>query len=269
MRIDDNGQIATLASSLTVDATPPGQFVAAIVGVVYVPPSPQGLSFGIPSQLTVQISNPGGTDAPAGQFVLKAQNAIMGLDGQSGTSLAITFPGESGSSLILPPHFKTTITVGWTPVINSPGSGVSFSLYETGAADSVIDWNANKALLRPSYIAADAWDAIFANFTTVFGTTLGQYQEVLAQDASYLNGLGENSLEPSQLLAFELAKADDELAAPIPTNTIDASFPVPGLPLEFSRSFSQSLSGRYRLGALGAAGPSPVTSPQSRTITAT
>ena len=251
VRVDDNGQTATLASSLTIDATPPGQFVAAIVSVVYVPPSPQGLSFGIPSQLTVQISNPGGTDALAGMFVLKAQNAIMDLDGQSGTSLAISLPGASGSSLILPPHFKTTITVGWTPIIDSPDAGVSFSLYSTGAPDSVIDWNSEKALLRPSYIAGDAWDAVFANFTAVVGTTLGQYQAVLAEDASYLDGLGEKAIDPSQLLEFELAKADDVLAVPILTSTLDASFPSPGLPLDFSRSFLQSLSGRYQPGALG------------------
>ena len=53
------------------------------------------------------------------------------------------------------------------------------------------------------------------------------------------------------MLGFELLRADDALPVPTLGGTTDVSFPEPGLSLDFSRNFMQSISGRSNPGTLG------------------
>jgi RHS repeat-associated protein len=244
-RVSDSGQTATLTSALTVQTGStgtPGQFQARIVTAQYLRPFEPGL-------LDVEISNPGDTDVPAGIFRIRAENAIMGLGNAIGTSFVISLATPSGSSFILPPHFDQHIRIGFQPIQEYPHAQVHFYLTVSQSNSSTIDWSTFLASLRPSYMSIDAWPAIFANFTATVGSTAGQFESALAQDASYLSSLGVP--DQSHLLGFELAKADDELPVPPLAPATDDAVPAPGLPLTFSRSFPQSISGRYQVGILG------------------
>jgi RHS repeat-associated protein len=245
-RVDDNGQTAMLASALMVQpgTGTPGHFEAHISAVTPLRPF-------VPGIVDVEVSNPGDTDVPAGIFRIRAENAIMGLGDAIGTSFVVHLDTPNGSSLILPPHFDQHIRIGFQVINVYPHAPYRFFLSVSGATDATIDWTSIRDTSRPVYIDPDAWNAIFANFTAVVGSTVGQYQSALALDASYLTSLGENVVDNSRLLAFEMEKADDELPVPQFTSMVDDSLPTIGLPLGFSRSFAFSLSGRYHVGLFG------------------
>ncbi|HEV2984976.1 MAG TPA: DUF6531 domain-containing protein, partial [Vicinamibacterales bacterium] len=248
IRVDDNGQTASLATALTVQSgsgamVTPGTFKAQIVTAAYLRPNQPGI-------LDVEISNPGDTDAPAGVFRIRADNAVMGLGNAIGMSFVISLATPDGSNLILPPHFDQHIRIGFQPTVSAPHAMVHFFL-SVMQKSHTIDWSKIKDNLAPNYIDPNAWNAIFANFTAVVGNTTDQYQSVLAQDATYLTTLGENVLNANSLLSLELAKADDQLPVPSLTTTVDDALPTLGLPLGFTRSFAFSISGRYHMGLFG------------------
>ena len=106
-------------------------------------------------------------------------------------------------------------------------------------------------LIAAPGIPADAWNAIFAAFTTQAGSTWGDYVTKLDNDASYLGQLGLNVADVSKLLPFQLMQADGICPIQTLASSVDASVLAPGLPLTFSRSYGERISQRYALGPLG------------------
>ena len=115
----------------------------------------------------------------------------------------------------------------------------------------VADWAALRDGLRPSGIAADAWNAIYANFTAQAGSTWGGYVQMLDDNAAYLARLGQPVADVSRLLAFEFQQADAISPLSSLATEVDAFVQAPGLPLMFGRVFPQPISLRYQLGPLG------------------
>src|SRR5262249_21790529 len=81
---------------------------------------------------------------------------------------------------------------------------------------------------------------------------------LLQNDARYLAELAlatnspdlfTNSVE--RLFMFELRKANDLPAVPVPAAAVDLSFPHPGLPLVFARDYGASIAQRFHRGRLG------------------
>ena len=66
--------------------------------------------------------------------------------------------------------------------------------------------------MQPSTIPANAWNAVFANFTANVGSTTDSYQAALDADATYLAQLGEPTNDVAQLVAYEINKADDSFS---------------------------------------------------------
>ena len=85
---------------------------------------------------------------------------------------------------------------------------VNFTL---GVADTTasIDWRSLESDLQPAGMPADAWSAIYGNFTAEVGDTMGGLQTVLDNDASYMSELGEYTPDVNQLLDFLLTQAGD------------------------------------------------------------
>jgi RHS repeat-associated protein len=250
IRVDDNGQTATLANALNIQSATgagvtPGTFNAQIVTAAYLRPHQPGI-------LDVEVSNPGDTDVPAGVFRIRAVNAVMGLGNAIGTSFVISLATPDGSNFILPPHFDQHIRIGFQPTVFNAHDKVNFFL-SVMQKSHTIDWNTLRDNLAPNYIDPNAWNAIFANFTSVVGNTTDQYQSVLAQDATYLTTLGENALSVNSLLGLELEKADDQLPVPslATTASVDDTLSTLGPPLDMTRSFAFSISGRYHIGLFG------------------
>ena len=62
--------------------------------------------------------------------------------------------------------------------------------------------------LQPGSINQAAWNAIYPILTAQLGSTWGQYVQTLDNDAVYLAGIGEPTNDLSQLLSFEIEKAN-------------------------------------------------------------
>ena len=95
---------------------------------------------------------------------------------------------------------------------------------------------------------------IWMNYTNAVGGTFYSYFGTLQQNLTYLYNLGLVSTAVNQLddlSAFTLAQADGIHILKTLASATDASTPTPGLKLSFERIFPNSVSGRYRVGALG------------------
>src|SRR5262249_38598528 len=115
----------------------------------------------------------------------------------------------------------------------------------------VVDWSASKDSLRPAGFDPQAWDPIFENYETRVGTSASAYVQLLDSTAAYLSQIGEDVTDVHDLNAFVLAQADGLHPVRTLATSTDASVPAPGLDMELTRSFPNTISARYRKGALG------------------
>jgi hypothetical protein len=105
--------------------------------------------------------------------------------------------------------------------------------------------------MRPDYVRADAWDAVWGNFVSQAGTTWGSYLSMLDQNASFLGQLGEATSDISRLLGFEFRQADSLNPIRSLAQGTDAIATAPGMDVNFARFYTQPISRRYELGPLG------------------
>ena len=73
------------------------------------------------------------------------------------------------------------------------------------------------------------------NLRPLLGDTLADLYALLQRDADQLALLGVSINSIDRLFEFELRKANDLPAVPVPAAAVDLSFPAPGLPLVFAR----------------------------------
>ena len=95
--------------------------------------------------------------------------------------------------------------------VNFIAAAAGTASFQLGIADpnAAIDWNTLESSLQPPDLSAAAWNAVFANFTSEVGNTMGGLQTALDNDANYLSQLGEYTPDPGRLLAFQLEQAGD------------------------------------------------------------
>ena len=120
--------------------------------------------------------------------------------------------------------------------------------------DLSIDWNDAefKDTSRPRTTSPEAWDAIWDNFSRQIGPDWGDYVVAMADNATHLYSVGQETVDIASLWSFEIAQASAALN-PISqlAGSIDAYSPAPGIPLAFSRTYDQPIASRYALGPLG------------------
>jgi len=245
IQLESHGDEAIAPDAFTVNAGEAGRIATSITAPAFMRP-------GREAEVTVEYVNEGDTDAMAPLLVLKGINAELrwpGSDVYIGSSVELLGISTSGPAGVLPPGARGRITLVFRPTINE--GDVDFQIVTRGAPGLAFDWQAEKASLRPAHIANDAWDAIFANFVAHVGGTVGEYNAMLADNATYLSRLGQYTADADRLAAFELSQAGNALVDPFLISTIDAYLSTPGLPLGFSRAYQQSIAGRFTLGALG------------------
>ena len=162
----------------------------------------------------------------------------------SGSQPGILGPGESGrmpvyyAGLLTPWDFSDT-RVEFVVGVLDPSSTIT------------VDWNSLKDSIRPDYVQADAWEAIWANFTAAAGPTWGSYLSMLDENAQYLDRLGEETNEIARLLGFELRQADALNPIRYLASATDAVVDSPAMDITFSRAYAQPISRRYEIGPLG------------------
>jgi YD repeat-containing protein len=247
--VTDHSQTVSDAGSFTVVTGNPGLLQTSLSTAQFV-------RLGA-SQTTVTISyaNTGDTDIPAPLLTVDATNAVLGYSDQStfdGNTIEVLGINQNGPAGILPPGYHGTITLNYQPTTTAGSTSFNFTLTQLGDSSTPIDWASMEASLRPSYINATAWDAIFNNFTAAAGSTAGSYQAYLDGLATYFGEIGEPTSDFDQLYNFAISTlADDALPVTAQITAEDASVPTPGLPLTFDRTFASDISGRYNEGSLG------------------
>ena len=117
--------------------------------------------------------------------------------------------------------------------------------------DSTFDLASSKDDLRPPTVDPEAWDIIFNNLLSRFGTTVGTYVTALDETASYLSRYGIYESDLDHLLAVHIAQADGALPGQSLVAAVDAVAPAAGVPLVWGRSFAPTISRRFDLGILG------------------
>jgi RHS repeat-associated protein len=122
------------------------------------------------------------------------------------TPIQLVGNGEDGTPGILTPGETGTISLPFRP--ESGAVRVDFGL-STPQSTGVVDWETFKQQARPVGVSDEAWDAVWANFTESVGTTGGEYEAVLAENAARLGELGNATADAKQLLGFELRQASN------------------------------------------------------------
>jgi RHS repeat-associated protein len=226
--------------------------------------TPEFVRFAREGKLVVEYVNTSSNDMVAPLLRITADKALFRNEGRpnfesqeiyvlgisSNGPAGVLRPGERGR-IELP--FLAMPAGGIFPPPSDPTHDPNAINFDVFLADGQLsmDWAAIKETLRPGHITPEAWDAVFANFASVVGTTAADYQALLAQAATYLSQAGIYTSDVMRLLAFELDKADAAYTARTLATVVDVNFPTPGIDLTFSREFQQAIHGRYALGAFG------------------
>lgn len=153
-------------------------------------------------------------------------------------------PGESGK---VPVYY-----VGWLQPWDLTYPPIEFNLMAT-TTESVmpIDWQELKATLKPGAISAEAWNVVSANLQAEIGSTWGTLMSALSEDAAALGQIGRRVSDAAALFGFELAQADGAFPFNYLEREVDATAPMPDLPLVFERTFPALISSRFDIGPLG------------------
>ncbi len=162
----------------------------------------------------------------------------------SGATPGVLQPGES---IRVPVYYA-----GWQQPWNFSYPPIEWQLGVVKADDTTpVNWADFKDSMKPPSINAQAWDALWTNFTAQVGNTWGGYVRMLDDNAAYLGRLGERVLDLGDLLGFEFMQADGLNPMRSLAGAVDAAVEAPGLALTFSRSLAQSLSRRFDMGPFG------------------
>lgn len=205
---------------------------------------------GRPVPVVVEVRNNGNTDVVSPILRLSSEHSTIRLAEETGPGskshlfLAI---GSDGPAGLLRPGQTARVVL----VARAESPILELSLEQPPDLQERIDWGSLKASSKPPYIPEGAWDVIWDRFAASAGTTIGDYQSLLARNATYLGQLGLRVNSPLRLADFVLHQADNSLTGSVLTSARDHSLDVPGLPLDFGRLNFYSVSGRYRSGPLG------------------
>ncbi len=112
---------------------------------------------------------------------------------------------QEGPAGILPPGAGGRLTLDFTPDIISGLGEISIGVVTT--PDEPLRWDEIKDDSRPDHISAEAYDAIWENFTASMGSTVGSYHAVLTENATYLSQIGRRVYSADELQAFEMQQA--------------------------------------------------------------
>jgi YD repeat-containing protein len=201
VRVRDGARTATLTNGVNVITGKPGSVEARLA-------TPKAMRPDWTETVTVDYVNVGDTDVPAPLMMLTAENGALALPSPSVVKssrvqlLGIHTEGPAG---VLPPGARGSITLEVTP---TSGSGqITYDLGVLSDPNLQMSWDDVKDDMRPDFVPADAWDAIYANFLAEVGTSAGQFQRVLADNATYLSRLGVYTYDVQQLTMFEITQA--------------------------------------------------------------
>ncbi|MBY0524350.1 MAG: pre-peptidase C-terminal domain-containing protein [Gemmataceae bacterium] len=243
VRVQDGGDVVTRADAFQIQS---GAALPVSVSLSV----PEFMRSGREDFLVLTYENTSGIDVEAPILQVSSTGALIRfLDEKQyrGNSVQLLATADDGPAGILKPGERVALTLAFTPTTLGD---VEFIVEQADRAQT-IDWNALKAGLRPEDIPAAAWDVIYANLVAQAGTTVADYQTMLASDATYLSQFGTYTTDLARLYNFALQKASMYLAGSTLAGATDAAFAAPGLSLGISRVFNQGITDRYQMGTFG------------------
>ncbi|MCB1120520.1 MAG: hypothetical protein KJT03_03145 [Verrucomicrobiae bacterium] len=170
------------------------------------------------------------------------------------TSVRLLASGKQPGLLLPGEHIRVPVYyAGWLKPWNFSYPPFEFTVVALTAQDShPVPWALLETPMKLPSVDEDAWSAIWQNFTTAVGPTLGDLITTLSRNAVYLSRIGSEVRDMESLLAFELIKAEG-LIGPLSelTGTVDLDVHRSQLTLQFARTFPRSIKQRYRKGPLG------------------
>ncbi len=144
---------------------------------------------GRPGTLTVTYSNPGNTDLPAPLLILKGQNALFQVPGQTGyTHRVLKLVGHNpyGPYGALPPGFKGSVTVSFRPEEEGATLASSFTLELINGPNQLFDWDAVVTQNVPLHTAPSQWEAMVRQAAPILGSTWGEVIHSLGEQTVQL-----------------------------------------------------------------------------------
>jgi RHS repeat-associated protein len=263
-----DGTKTTLSSPLTIVSSGQGVLTTSIEV-----PNPIGRH--IATVLYVNYANTGNAPMPAPVLEVTASNpngngAFLTLNGAlqvsgfwtfsnnpygysntvnilaSGATPGVLAPGES---MRVPVYYGGWIESQW----DASDSSVSFNVTAIQATDTTaVNWASLESSLQPSGISSAAWHIMYANLVPQLGTTSGGLVQLLDTEATYLGQIGQHVSDVNALWGTAIAQAGNLYPAPQIQTTTDDSLPMPGsLSLSMSRTFQNTVAGRFQSGILG------------------
>ena len=164
--------------------------------------------------ITVDYFNPNAIDVPAPLLVINGDNATFNNTGTS--SIQVLAHNAAGPAGTLTAGARGSLSVSFRQTSSYPHS-VSFEhaslTVPTADAQLPLDWSLMKTDLRPADIADAAWDAVYANFTSVVGNTRASYTAALDAIATDLSAHGDRTTGDAAALVHTLLQVADNFGA--------------------------------------------------------
>jgi RHS repeat-associated protein len=237
----------------------PRSFGRNTIATIYVEYENSG-SIAMPAPLLVlRSADEDDSDKPL--LTLDYKNVVRNLwaatkSNSAGHTVQFLADGDDDTPGVLYPGDKGRVPVyysGLLPPWDGSDRNVEFEVRVIEAdSDAPFDWTANKAVLKPDTISAEAWETLFSNLVSSLGTTWGDYVSTLAQNAVYLKQHGNQRVHDLQkLFQFELMQAMGISPLVFLAEEADILVDAPGIPLGFGRYFAGSLTSRHQDGPLG------------------
>lgn len=206
----------------------------------------------------LEYTNVGGGDVDSPLLILEAEGgvvrrldsaipggevlALLALGNVDGSARTVVAPGETvrvpirvtaeSSSVVVEVHTlrEKPIPITIYPSASKRCNCISVPIVIPAPDPFQPNWAAQKDDLRPSFIAPEAWDAIYPNFLESVGTDIGDFEDMLRQNANYLSSIGYEDLSVDALITFEMQRASNwgELVARNYTGSMGRGVPGPG-----------------------------------------
>ncbi len=247
---EDAGKAAIAFDTFTVTANPPGETGAFIwlknLASVRLATTGSIRQF-VQQRIAFGEFNTSDSPLPASLYVIEATNV------KPSQEKVATIGSDTVPPRMLPGDYRNDDVriVSYQPATSGNGVKSTYSLFAIEPTQTSMNWNAQKANLRPDTVSLDAWDAIWENLRPRLGETVADFWALLTNDSEKLAVVGDSVVDIHRLFSLELQMANNMPAVPVPASAVDVAFPEPGLPLVFGRGLGETLTGRYRQGRLG------------------